>query len=103
MKVSILDLHCLNATADDYETILSIVDDVRRSSHGNVDVGNVDVGEVAACMTDLVREGLVDLYRLDTATNEFVPLAAVPESFDGVWFRLNATGRKQLDAHWVND
>lgn len=32
MTVSILDLHCLNAVSDDYETVASIMGDVRRSA-----------------------------------------------------------------------
>lgn len=98
MKVSILDLHCLNALADDYETIASIVDDVRRSSPGNVDADNV-----ATCMTDLVREGLVDAYRLDPATSTYVRIVALPDRLDDAWFRINDRGRQQLDASWVDE
>jgi len=98
MRVSILDLHCLNAIADDYETIASIVDDVRRTSHGNV---NTD--DVATCMTDLVRQGLVDAYRLDPATSTYVRIVALPDRLDAVWFRLNDRGRQQRDASWVDE
>jgi len=45
MKVSLLDLHCLNAVADDLETVTSVLDDVRRSSHARV-----DAADVATCL-----------------------------------------------------
>ncbi len=41
MTISILGLHCLNAVTDDYETAASIVEHVRRPSHGLVPTAEV--------------------------------------------------------------
>jgi hypothetical protein len=98
MKVSILDLHCLNAVVDDYETIASIVDDVRRSSHGNI-----DAGDIATCIADLVREGMVDVYRFESKKGTYARMACMPDHLDAAWFRITEGGRKQLDDHWVDD
>jgi len=102
MKVSILDLHCLNAIADDYETVASILEDVRRSSHGNV-----DATDVTTCMADLVRDGMADAHRFDPTSGSYEPLsinpaqALGPAQMDTLWFRVNDRGRQQLDEHWV--
>ena len=55
MTVSILDLHCLNAVCDDYESLDSICEEVRRSSHGNV---NRD--EVADAILERLKTSRVD-------------------------------------------
>ncbi|MFM9058017.1 MAG: hypothetical protein ACKOSQ_02630 [Planctomycetaceae bacterium] len=98
MRVSILNLHCLNAIADDYETVDSVIDDVRRSSHGNV---NAD--EIAACLVELVRDGLAEPCRFDEVTSRYVPLQAVPSGLQSTWFRITELGRRQLDADWVDE
>ena len=97
MTVSILGLHCLNAVTDDYENLGSILDEVRRTSHGNV-----TADEVAAAVAEMVADGLVAVYRFEPRDQAFVPAApgaAVSESF---WFRITPTGRRELDANWVN-
>lgn len=98
MKVSLLDLHCLNAVADDLETAASILDDVRRSSHGNVDSAHV-----AACLAELVRDGLAEAYVFDQATAAYVPATSTLQDVDGIWFRITDQGRQHLDANWVDD
>ena len=98
MRVSILNLHCLNAIADDYESAGSILEDVRRSSHGNV-----DAAEITACLAELMRDGMADAYRFDAATKQYERNAFTPENVDGIWFRITDLGRRQLDADWVDD
>ncbi len=98
MKVSILDLHCLNAIADDYETAASILDDVRRSSHGRI-----DAADVASCLAELVLDGMAEAYIFDASTAEYVPVAAQPRDLGAVWFRITAAGRHQLDENWIEE
>jgi hypothetical protein len=98
MKVSILDLHCLNAIADDYERTVSIIDDVRRSSHGNV-----EATDVAVCLAELVRDGFAGAYRFDGTTGRYEPVMTMPPQDDSLWFRITDSGRRQLDEHWVED
>lgn len=98
MKVSILDLHCLNAIADDHETVASVLDDVRRSSHGNV-----TANDVAACLTELVRDGMAEASLFDPSTATFSPVASMPPELDDLWFRITDRGQRELDANWVEE
>lgn len=83
MKVSILDLHCLNCLTDDCENVSSIVGGVRAATHSDV-----NIQEVTACLDDLLTEGLVSRSTDDSGND---------------WFQLTARGRKELDAHWVDE
>lgn len=83
MRVSILNLHCLNALSDDREDLSSIVLDVRRSTHSDV-----TIEEVASCLNDLVTENMA---------------ARSTDAAGGEWFELTAKGRQELDASWVDD
>ena len=98
MRVSSLDLHCLTAMADDYETVASIAEDVRRSSHDNL-----DEADFAACVAELLRDGLADAFRLTDATGEYVRTSMVPDHADGLWFHITDRGRCQLDENWVEE
>lgn len=98
MRISILNLHCLNAIADDYETVASILEDVRRSSHGNV-----DATEISACLAELMRDGMADACRFDAATSQYQRIPSMPEDITGLWFRITDLGRRQLDNDWVDD
>jgi hypothetical protein len=98
MKVSILDLHCLNAVCDDFETLPDIAADVRKSSHGNV-----SDQDVAACLIDLARDGFVALYAYDPTSGSYVPRSAAPPDLAGTWIAATAAGRRELDTHWVED
>jgi hypothetical protein len=98
MKVSLLDLHCLNAVADDLETVTSVLDDVRRSSHGRV-----DAADVAACLAELVRDGMAEACVFDPAAAAYVPAASLAQDCDRLWFRITDRGRRHLDANWVDD
>ncbi len=60
MTVSILDLHCLNAVTDDHESLASILEEVRRTSHGNV-----SRQEVVASLEEMTAAGLVAAYALE--------------------------------------
>lgn len=81
MTVSILNLHCLNAVCDDYESLPAILEEVRRSSHGNV-----SLEEITDSMTELVRDGLVVEKNVS----------------QGTWFLITSKGRSELDANWVD-
>ncbi len=83
MKVSILNLHCLNALSDDREDVSSIVADVRRSTHSDV-----TIQEITCCLNDLVAEDMASR-TTDAAGVE--------------WYELTPRGRRELDAHWVDD
>lgn len=102
MTVSILNLHCLNAVCDDYESLPAILEEVRSSSHGNV-----SLGEAAESMTELVRDGLVDAFDFDRTTGRYVRTAVnnVPvekKALAETWFRITSKGRGELDANWVD-
>jgi DNA-binding PadR family transcriptional regulator len=83
VKVSILNLHCLNALSDDREDLSSIVADVRRSTHSDV-----TPQDVATCLNDLVAEEMASR-TADAAGVE--------------WYELTPQGRRELDAHWVDE
>jgi hypothetical protein len=98
VKVSLLDLHCLNAVADDLETAASILDDVRRTSHADV-----DAADVAACLAKLVRDGMAEACVFDPTTAEYLPAASLSQDFDALWFRITDRGRRHLDANWLDE
>jgi DNA-binding PadR family transcriptional regulator len=83
MKVSLLNLHCLNALCDDRETVSSILSDVRHSTHGDI-----SIGEISGCLEELAAEGMV---------------SRVADAAGTEWFELTAKGRQELDANWVDD
>jgi DNA-binding PadR family transcriptional regulator len=83
MKVSLLNLHCLNALTDDSEDISAIVADVRHSTHGDL-----TASDVATCLNDLITEGMV-ARSTDAAGND--------------WFALTTKGRRELEANWVDE
>ncbi|MFM8435851.1 MAG: hypothetical protein ACKOBP_11025 [Planctomycetia bacterium] len=83
MKVSLLNLHCLNALCDDRENISSILSDVRHSTHGDI-----SMHDISGCMEELAAEGLVSR-TADAAGTQ--------------WFQLTAKGRQELDVNWVEE
>jgi hypothetical protein len=98
MTISILGLHCLNAVTDDYETAASIVEDVRRSSHGLV-----TTAEVTTALEEMLGEGLVEAFRFDPASQRFVASVEPRGDGDDVWYRVSQAGRAELNANWVDD
>ena len=97
MTVSILDLHCLNAVCDDYESLDSICEEVRRSSHGNV-----NLEEVADALRELAREDLIDAFEFDPRSNRYIAVHDCGGAVSGKWFLISAKGRTELDANWVD-
>jgi hypothetical protein len=97
VTVSILDLHCLNAVCDDYESLDSICEEVRRSSHGNV---NRD--EVADAILELSRDGLVEAFEFDTRAELYIAVRGVIADVAAKWFLITTKGRAELDANWVD-
>ncbi len=97
MTVSILDLHCLNAVTDDYEDVASIIDEVRRTSHGNV-----SRGEVVAALVEMHAEGLVAAYGFEPQGSRFVIADSVGELADEMWFRIAPVGQRELEVNWVD-
>ncbi len=97
MTVSILDLHCLNAVTDDYEDVASIVDEVRRTSHGNV-----SREEVVAALVNMLAEKLVAAYAFEPQGSRFVIADSVGEQVAEMWFRITPVGHRELDANWVD-
>jgi hypothetical protein len=83
MKVSLLNLHCLNALTDDCEDISAIIVDVRHSTHGDI-----TASDVATCLSELIAEGMA-ARSADAAGNE--------------WFALTTKGRQDLEANWVDE
>ena len=96
MKVALLTLHCLNAVADDYESLESITADVRRATHGDV-----APDDVAACLSDLARDALISVFAFDREARRYVPLAGVPTTLADKWFSITAQGRDELRINWV--
>ena len=97
MKVALLTLHCLNAVADDHESLESITADVRRATHGDV-----SPDDVAACLGDLARDALVGVFAFDREVCRYVPLAGVPTTLADKWFSITAQGRDELRTNWVD-
>lgn len=97
MTVSILDLHCLNAVTDDHESLPAILDEVRRTSHGNV-----SRQDVVASLEEMAAGGLVAAYALDRDHSRFV--AVDPSALDAssLWFRITPAGLAELEANWVD-
>jgi DNA-binding PadR family transcriptional regulator len=83
MKVSLLNLHCLNALCDDRENVSSILYDVRHSTHGDI-----SIDEVSGCLEELTAEGMVSRAADEAGTE---------------WFELTSKGRQELDSAWVDD
>jgi hypothetical protein len=97
VTVSILNLHCLNAVCDDYEDLSSVLEEVRRSSHGNV-----SFEEIADSVSELVRDGLVEAFEFDGPTGRYVRGSVEKNIPKGTRFRITSKGRRELDANWVD-
>jgi hypothetical protein len=98
MTVSILDLHCLNAVTDDHESLASILEEVRRTSHGNV-----SRQEVVASLEEMVTAGLVAAYCLEPHGSGFVSVDPAGADASSLWFRITPAGRDELEANWVDE
>jgi hypothetical protein len=97
MTVSILDLHCLNAVTDDYENVASILEEVRRTSHGNV-----SMSEVVAALEEMACAGLLAPYSLEPHGQGFVPADQTGKDLSSLWFRITPAGLAELEANWVD-
>jgi hypothetical protein len=98
MKVSILNLHCLNAVADDFESLDSITADVRRATHGNV-----SHNEVATCLGELAHDGWVNVFTFDPGEQRYLALPEVPAALADKWFGITDRGREELRTNWVEE
>jgi hypothetical protein len=92
VTVSMLSLHCLNAVCDDYEDLSSVLEDVRRSSHGNV-----SFEEIADSVSELVRDGLVESFEFDVSTGRYVRGSVKKTSPKEPGFSL----RRKVAANWT--
>ena len=68
MTVSILDLHCLSAVTDDQEGVASMLEEVRRTSHGNA-----CWSEVVAALDEMAAAGLLAASSFEPGGSRFVP------------------------------
>jgi hypothetical protein len=98
MTVSILDLHCLNAVTDDHENLASILEEVRRTSHGNV-----SRQEVVASLEEMAASGLVTAYSLDARRSDFFPVDPAGKDVSSLWFRITPAGLAELESNWVDE
>jgi len=97
MTVSILDLHCLNAVTDDHENLPAILEEVRRTSHGNV-----SRQEVVASLEEMAAGGLVAAYTLDPDRSRFVAVEPSAQDASSLWFRITPAGLAELEVNWVD-
>jgi len=97
MTVSILDLHCLNAVTDDHESLPAILDEVRRTSHGNV-----SRQDVVASLEEMAAGGLVAAYAFDPDGSRFVAVEPSAQDASSLWFRITPAGLAELEANWVD-
>jgi len=98
MTVSILDLHCLNAVTDDHESVASILEEVRRTSHGNV-----AWSEVVASLEEMAAAGLLAAYSFDPRGSRFVSVDSTGKDGGSLWFRITQAGLAELEANWVDE
>jgi hypothetical protein len=98
MTVSILDLHCLNAVTDDQESLASILEEVRRSSHGNV-----SWQEVVASLEEMAAAGFVTAWSLGPRGSDFMVVDPVGKDASSLWFRITPAGLSELEANWVDE
>jgi DNA-binding PadR family transcriptional regulator len=97
MTVSILDLHCLNAVTDDYENVASILEEVRRTSHGNV-----SASELVIALEEMANAGLLTPYSLETRGEAFIAVNPVGKDLSSLWFRITPAGLAELEANWFD-
>ena len=98
MTVSILNLHCLNAVTDDHENLPSILEEVRRTSHGNV-----SRQEVVASLKEMAAGGLVAAYAFDPDGARFITVDLSAQDASSLWFRITQAGLQELEANWVDE
>jgi hypothetical protein len=98
MTVSILDLHCLNAVTDDYENVASILEEMRRASHGNV-----SAKEVVAALQEMAGTGLLTAYSLGPHGQGFIAADPAGQDFSNLWFKISPAGLAKLKANWVHE
>ena len=97
MTVSILDLHCLNAVTDDHENLPAILEEVRRTSHGNV-----SRPEVVASLEEMAAGGLVAAFAIDPDRSRFIAVDPSAQDASRLWFRITPAGLAELEANWVD-
>jgi len=97
MTLTLLDLHCLNALCDDYENVVSVTADVRRSTHGNV-----SENEIRKCLAELKSKGWVSVYEFDSTRSSYNRVECLTEDWSNIWFFINDDGRKKLHQNWVD-
>jgi hypothetical protein len=97
MKLEIIDLHCLNATCDDYENIQSILDDVRKAVHFPV-----EKEAVTQSVRKLHDQKLIDAFYYDAPKTSFVITNPGESQFEETWFSISEAGRRVLDEIWVD-
>lgn len=98
MTISILDLHCLNAVTDDYENVASILEEMRRASHGNV-----SAREVVAALEEMAGTGLLTAYSLGPHGEGFIAADPAGQDFSNLWFKISPAGLAKLKANWVHE
>ena len=50
----------------------------------------------------MVADGLVSMFRFEPRDQAFVPTDPGACMRENLWFRITPTGRRELDANWVN-
>ena len=97
MKIDVLDLHCLNSACDDYESVATVIEDIRRETHFKVNEGGL-----IASIQKLHSLGFLEVFDYDVKKTAFVP--AIPQgNVLKQWFFISDEGRRVLDEYWVDD
>lgn len=94
--IDLVALHCLNALCDDYESVTTILSDVRRATHGDI-----QAEDIKRTLADLAANNLISVYEFDAANSRYLAVTGTPASMNDRWFFITEDGRKRLNSEWV--
>jgi len=96
MKLTILDVYCLNALCDDYENITTIMADVSRAANTGV-----PFDEIERCLRRLEIEELVTAFEYDIQKTKYIPSSHFEGKIKEKWYFITEKGRQELDSNWI--
>ena len=93
MKLTDLEIHCLNCLCDDYENLHAIIGQLK------ADTGReYSKREVLTCLERLTNNGLVTKFSFNVKSSKY--LEDEQADVETSWFLISSFGRKQLDTNW---
>jgi len=95
MKITAIDLHCLNSICDDYENLPLIINEVKQAIRRDITDKAIE-----SSLFKLVQCGFVAVYDFDSGKSSFRPSSIDPIHWPSKWFLITPLGREALEKNW---